>query len=93
MKRLAFYGRVSTEGQQDPEASRGWQLSRARQLVEPAGFAIVTEYFDVGTSRSLPWKRRAAASQLLAMLADPQRGFEGVVVGNLSELSTATSLG
>lgn len=52
--RLAFYGRVSTEDQQDPQASRGWQLSRARQLVEPADGSIVAEFFDIGTSRSLP---------------------------------------
>ena len=48
MKRLAFYGRVSTEDQQDPDASRGWQLSRARQLVEPADCTIVDEFFDLG---------------------------------------------
>ena len=27
--RFAFYGRVSTEDNQDPEASRNWQRSRA----------------------------------------------------------------
>ena len=81
MKRLAFYGRVSTEDQQDPDASRGWQLSRARQLVEPAGCNIVDEYFDLGTSRSLPWKRRPEAARLLADLSNPGRGFEGVVIG------------
>lgn len=81
MKRLAFYGRVSTEDQQDPEASRGWQLSRARQLVEPAGCAIVDEFFDVGTSRSLPWKRRPEGARLLDALAKPDRGFDGVVIG------------
>jgi site-specific DNA recombinase len=81
VKRLAFYGRVSTEDQQDPEASRGWQLSRARQLVEPAGCAIVDEFFDVGTSRSLPWKRRPEGARLLDALAKPDRGFDGVVIG------------
>ncbi len=81
MKRVAFYGRVSTEDQQDPEASRGWQISRARQLVEPAGYTIVDEFFDIGTSRSLPWKRRPEASRLLHALADDQRGFSGVVIG------------
>lgn len=81
MKRVAFYGRVSTEDQQDPDASRGWQLSRARQLVEPAGYAIVEEFFDLGTSRSLPWKRRPQASRLLGVLPDPNRGFDGVVIG------------
>lgn len=81
MKRVAFYGRVSTEDQQDPEASRGWQISRARQLVEPAGYTIVEEFFDVGTSRSLPWKRRPEASRLLTALADDKRGFSGVAIG------------
>lgn len=79
--RLAFYGRVSTEDQQDPDASRGWQLSRARQLVGPVGGEIVAEFFDIGTSRSLPWKRRPQASRLLTLLADHERGFAGVVIG------------
>ncbi len=79
--RFAFYGRVSTEDHQDPEASRNWQFTRARGLIEPAGHEIVTEYFDIGTSRSLPWKRRPRAAQLLAALRDPRRGFEGVVIG------------
>jgi hypothetical protein len=52
--RFAFYGRVSTEDQQDPHASKSWQLSRARSLIEPAGGRIVAEFFDVGLSRSLP---------------------------------------
>jgi hypothetical protein len=30
MIKFAFYGRVSTEDQQDPESSRGWQLTRRR---------------------------------------------------------------
>jgi DNA invertase Pin-like site-specific DNA recombinase len=60
--RFAFYGRVSTEDHQDEQASRGWQLRRARQLIEPGGGAIVAEFFDVGHSRSLPWQRRPQAS-------------------------------
>lgn len=55
--RFAFYGRVSTEDQQDPKASRNWQITRARQLIDPAGGEIVVEFFDVGQSRSLPWSR------------------------------------
>ena len=79
--RCAFYGRVSTEDLQDPESSRNWQLARARQLIEPAGSEIVTEYFDIGQSRSLPWPRRPQASRLLQALSDPDRGFEAVVIG------------
>jgi hypothetical protein len=52
---FGFLGRVSTEDAQDPEVSRGWQLRRARALIEPVGGVIVAEYFDIGQSRSLPW--------------------------------------
>jgi site-specific DNA recombinase len=79
--RFAFYGRVSTEDQQDPTSSKGWQLSRARALIEPHGGEIVREFFDIGQSRSLPWKRRPEACALLDSFRDPTRGFTGVVIG------------
>ena len=78
--RFAFYGRVSTEDNQDPEASRNWQLARARALIEKHG-EIVQEFFDIGQSRSLPWRRRPAAARLLDALADAERGFTAVVIG------------
>ncbi len=81
VRRFAFKGRVSTEDNQDPEASRNWQLSRSRALIEPAGGIIVAEYFYIGQSRSLPWARRPRAAQLLADLANPGRGFDAVVIG------------
>ena len=81
MKPFAFYGRVSTEDQQDPVSSRAWQLRRALELVEPAGGAIVEEFFDIGQSRSLPWKRRPEALRLLELLRSPDRGFEAVAIG------------
>ena len=34
---VAFYGRCSTEDNQDPETSRAWQLSNAQKFVEPLG--------------------------------------------------------
>ena len=37
MLKLAFYGRVSTEDQQDPDSSRAWQLHRSLQLIQPYG--------------------------------------------------------
>lgn len=79
--RFAFYGRVSTEDQQDPESSRQWQLSRSRALIEPHGGQVVAEFFDIGLSRSLPWKRRPQAAALLESFRDPARGFDAVVVG------------
>ncbi|HWS47815.1 MAG TPA: recombinase family protein, partial [Acidimicrobiia bacterium] len=69
--RFAFYGRVSTEDQQDPASSRAWQQRRAEQLIDPAGGRIVEEFFDIGKSRSLPWKRRPEAGRLLAALKNP----------------------
>ena len=81
MTRFAFYGRVSTQDQQDPESSRSWQLARSQALIEPQGGRIVAEYFDIGVSRSLPWQRRAQANALLGALRRPDRGFEAVVIG------------
>jgi DNA invertase Pin-like site-specific DNA recombinase len=78
---FAFYGRVGSLRLQDVASSRAWQITRARQLIEPHGGVIVAEYFDVGHSRALPWHRRPQASQLLAALARPDRGFQAVVIG------------
>jgi site-specific DNA recombinase len=79
--RFAFYGRVSTEDAQDPEASRSWQKRRAIDLITPHGGVLVADYFDVGQSRSLPWKRRPEASRLLADVTSSDRSFDGVVIG------------
>jgi DNA invertase Pin-like site-specific DNA recombinase len=47
-----------------------------------AGYGrIVAEFFDAGQSRTLPWARRPEAAALVAAMADPERGFDGVVVG------------
>ncbi|WP_160573684.1 recombinase family protein [Actinomadura physcomitrii] len=79
--RFAFYGRVSTEDNQDPDASRAWQLRRARGLIEPKGGVIVAEFFDVDKSRSIPWSRRPYAAALIDELKNPQRNFDAVVIG------------
>jgi DNA invertase Pin-like site-specific DNA recombinase len=78
---LAFFGRCSTEDNQDPETSRGWQVGNARNLVEPRGGRIVAEFFDIGHSRSVPWERRPESARLLAELKRPDRGWQGLVVG------------
>ena len=39
------------------------------------------DYFDIGQSRSLPWKRRPEASRLLADVTSRDRGFDAVVIG------------
>jgi hypothetical protein len=84
MTRFAFYGRVSTEDHQDPIASRGRQLARARSQIEPSGGEIAAEFFDEGHSRSVPWQRRPQASALMSALRSPDRHFDAIVVGKLA---------
>ncbi|WP_414637411.1 recombinase family protein [Amycolatopsis sp.] len=76
-----FHGRCSTEENQDPETSHGWQLSNAQKFVEPLGGVVAAEFFDIGQSRSVPWERRGEAARLLAALKDSRRGWSAVVVG------------
>ena len=66
-KLFAFCGRVSTEDNQEPEASRARQLAQARRLLPPDA-DIVEEFFDIGVSRSLPWARRPETGRLLAQM-------------------------
>jgi DNA invertase Pin-like site-specific DNA recombinase len=78
--RFAFYGRVSTEDWQDPVTSRARQREQAGVLVAGHG-RIVAEFFDSGQSRTLPWARRPQAAALVAALADPDRGWDAIVIG------------
>jgi len=78
--RFAFYGRVSTEDWQDPESSRARQLAQAVMLTAGAG-VITAVFFDAGESRVLPWARRPQAAALVAQLADPDRGWDAIVIG------------
>ena len=78
--RFAFYGRVSTEDRQDPVTSRARQRDQAAALVGGHG-RVVAEYFDVGQSRVLPWARRPEAAALVAAMADPDRCFDAIVLG------------
>jgi site-specific DNA recombinase len=78
--RFAFYGRVSTEDWQDPVTSRARQLDQAATLVAGHG-EIVAEFFDTGQSRTLAWTRRPQAAALVAQLADPDRGWDAIVIG------------
>jgi site-specific DNA recombinase len=78
--RFAFYGRVSTEDWQDPVTSQAWQRDQAAALVAGHG-AIVAEFFDAGESRTLAWARRPQAAALVAALADPDRGWDAIVIG------------
>ncbi|MGA4538960.1 recombinase family protein [Uniformispora flossi] len=61
--------------------SKGWQLFNAQALTSGHG-RIVAEFFDIGHTRVLPWTRRPDAAALVAALADPDRGFDAIVIGS-----------
>jgi len=71
---------VSTEDWQDPVTSRARQREQAEALVRGHG-VIVAEFFDVGESRTVAWARRPQSAALVAQLADPDRGWDAVVIG------------
>jgi hypothetical protein len=78
--RFAFYGRVSTEDWQDPVMPRARQWEQAEALVRGHG-RIVAEFFDVGQTRKLAWACRPQAAALVARLAEPDRGWDAIVIG------------
>ena len=78
--RFAVYGRVSTEDGQDPVTSRARQREQAGVLVAGHG-QIVAGFSDSGHRRALPWARRPQAAALVAALADPDRGWDAIVIG------------
>ena len=41
----------------------------------------MTEFFDTGYSRTLPWVRRPQAAAMVAALADPDRSRNAIVIG------------
>ena len=77
---FAFYGRISTEELQDPASARRMQMDAAQRLIGVHG-EIVEEYFDIGESRSRPWKQRPEALRLLNDIANPERRWQAIVVG------------
>ena len=60
--------------------SRARQREQAGALVRGHGI-IVAEFFDVGESRTVAWARRPQAAALVAALADPDRGWDAIVIG------------
>ncbi|MBB5803568.1 DNA invertase Pin-like site-specific DNA recombinase [Saccharothrix ecbatanensis] len=78
--RFAFYGRMSTSEHQDRHTSRLWQREMSELLVEGHG-VVVAEFFDEGVSRRRKWSNRPEGDRLLEALADPDRGFDAIVVG------------
>jgi len=74
---------VSTEDNQEPEASRARQIAKARALL-PAGAEIVAEFFDLGDSRSVPWTRRPETGRLLAELRAGANAWTAIVIGEFA---------
>jgi site-specific DNA recombinase len=60
--------------------SRARQRDQAAALVAGHG-RIVAEFFDTGYSRTLPWACRPQAAALVAALADLDRGWDAIVIG------------
>ncbi|WP_080640544.1 recombinase family protein [Salinispora arenicola] len=71
---------MSTKDHQDRRISYLWQHENASELITGHGL-IVAEFFDAGYTRRRPWSQRPKASQLLAALADPDRPFDAIVIG------------
>jgi hypothetical protein len=65
-----------------------WQRDYAVRVIDRCG-QIVVEFFDVGYSRALPWQHRPQPAALLAAAADPDRGFDAVVIGEFERAFTA----
>ena len=80
---FAFCGRVSTEDNQEPEASRLRQVAQAQRILPPHS-EIVEEYFDIGNSRSLPWARRPETARLLKELRSGTNRWNAIVIGEFA---------
>ncbi|MBB4765122.1 hypothetical protein ACFQFC_13005 [Amorphoplanes digitatis] len=85
--RFAFYGRISTDGYQDPASSRQWQFDLEARPIEGQG-RIAVEFFDTGYSRNLSWHERPGAAELLAEAAQSDRRFDAVVIGEYERAFT-----
>jgi DNA invertase Pin-like site-specific DNA recombinase len=104
--RYAFYGRVSTEDEQDPTLSFPRQLTNAEHLVAESGGRIVAHYYDI-ESGTRAYADRGSGNVagfniaiprdggLADLLADAQRRparFDRVIVESISRLSRNSSV-
>src|SRR5205085_11222265 len=92
--RYAWYGRVSTEDEQDPTLSFPRQLGNAETRVEESGGRIVAHYYDVesGTGTlaargkggvggfNIPIPRDGGLQELLTAASSRPRAFDRVIV-------------
>ena len=104
--RYAWYGRVSTEDEQDPTLSFPRQLQNAERQVAEAGGRIVAHYYDIESgTRSyaargsgglagfdIPIPRDGGLQDLLADAARRPARFDRVIVESISRLSRNSSV-
>jgi site-specific DNA recombinase len=104
--RYAFYGRVSTEDEQDPTLSFPRQLQNAERQVKETGGRIVCHYYDIesGTRAygargsgglagfDIPIPRDGGLQDLLADAAQRPARFDRVIVESISRLSRNSSV-
>ena len=88
--RLVLLARTSTDEHQSPEDSLRWQREAAENLIRGRAVIVDTAH-DADVSRSLPWQRRPAAGKLIDAMADPDRGWEGVVIAEAARAFGDTS--
>lgn len=61
----------------------------ADELVGGHGHVVAT-YFDVGTSRRVPWHQRPQAAQLMTETSSPESEIDAIVVGEYERAFTGT---
>ena len=79
--RFAFYGRVSTEDQQDPESSKQWQSPRSLGLIEPPAARSSRSSSTSGRAGRCRGSAGPRPRGCSAAIARPDRGFDAVVIG------------
>jgi site-specific DNA recombinase len=105
--RFAWWGRVSTEDQQDPTLSLPRQLHNSRAALPP-GSVIVAHFYDVESGRkdldarghgkaherfAIPVPRDGGIQDLLAQAASPNRPFDAVICESIERVARRTYFG
>jgi site-specific DNA recombinase len=104
---VAWWGRTSTEEQQDPTLSLPRQLRSSRQAL-PDGFVIVAHFYDVESGRKdlddrghgrahenfdIPIPRDGGIQDLLTEAARPDRRFVAVICESIERVARRTYYG
>lgn len=105
--RFAWWGRVSTDDQQDPTLSLPRQLHNSRAAM-PSDAAIVAHFYDVESGRkdlslrgrgsaheqfAIPIPRDGGIQDLLREAADPSRRFDAVICESIERIARRTYFG